>query len=130
MQKPLLWKPIILLLLLALPACTSAGKQEYAGITEITMEAREGHLPTLTYKSGKEATGLTATYERMADGVRVTVGAESVQAFKGQEIQAEFLKLRASEQYETIRAIAPNLMSLVCKAALGSVTVGAGALAC
>ena len=121
---------ISLVALLVLGACTGAGKQEYAGITEITMEARPGQAPTVTYTSGKEGTGLNATYERTADGVRVTVGAESVQAFRGQEIQAEFLKLRTSEQYETIRQIAPNLMSLVCKAALGAATAGVGTLAC
>ncbi len=104
-------------LVLLLAACTPTTKQEFAGITEITVTVPENAgFPEVHYTSGREAGTLDATYERGLDGTKVTIGATGVAAFRGQEVQADYLKVRDTEAWGAAKELAPDLFQAIEKA--------------
>ena len=111
-----------LLALLVLGSVTLGGcstnPQDFAGITRIYVQADENGHPMLRYTGGKEFQGFETTYRRDTDGsVSVTYKAEQIEAAAVVALRSEVLKVEAQEKWQTIREIAPDFFSFVCRLA-------------
>ncbi len=91
--------------------------QDYGGITKLNYDAETGDV---SYISGKEAATVMAEQERQPDGtVIVKVEAGEVQAFEGQQIQADRIVGLADAITPTVENIVIRLICAYAPASPG-----------
>lgn len=107
---------------LALAGMLGACAQDMGGLTRVDAEFNDQGLPEFTYFSGREAGTLDLDFKKSADGaISVTVNAGELEAFEGQQIQADRIKAQTEAITGALSDILPSLIrDALCAAGIGA----------